>query len=1157
MEPVFSLFLGPIAHVPQDTHFPKFDPSGTSPDEVFEERFQAACAALERRIAAGNPARAETFIEELGPARLTSEQVLELIYTEYAARCRAGEKPDLDEYFERFPDRGNDLEELFFVHEAVHSQADTLPWGLAGTDDAFDETDIEHDAADRDPDSETEFEEAEGETLRRRLAHYELLDILGQGASGVVYRAKDLKLNRIVALKVIRTGPDLDRSIRRKFRREVEAAARLRHPNIVQVFEIAETDQCQLVAMELVEGGSLADRQDAAWEPRRAAELILQLTEAIAYAHHRWVLHRDLKPANVLLEKNGTPKLADFSLAKMLDDDSTATRGEELIGTPCYMAPEQAGGRPWEIGPRADIYALGAILYELLVGRPPFRGRSTIDTLVQVRTADPISPSRLRADLPRDLVTICLKCLEKDPDDRYMTAEELAEDLRRFLQGRVILARPAPWWEHVWKWAKRHRDAVIASAVLLLVAAVISGGMWWYRERFVSASRASERWEQVARSQAEEIVSQRDRSRQQAYAETLAHVRELMAQNPAQALVILDDPEKCPTDLRDAAWQILRTMCTAGRTTIGSQASKDRWIRRIALSKDGRRLACGTWSGDIAIWDMESRAEVSNLYGHTDWIACLAFSPDGRHLASAAYDQTLRIWDAVTGEQESQAFIESGVAWCVEFSRDGGVLVAGTDYGLRVWDVPGGFEMPSLEVKPGVRSAAFSPDGSRLALGLGNGEIHIVSWPDLAPLETWREFRAPILSVAFSPDGDTLAAVGARHLLLYDFENAEKRYIREAHLFPVRSVGFSSDGTKVITSGEDFAARIWDVETLSPVRELTAHLGHAVSAVFAPDDHTVYTVSEGILSIWDLNAPEIPDTLGGTTLPVNAAQFLPGTNRLVTVEGGPPDSLLSLWNLNNGKRLARTESGQTQARRFAILPDGSQFVCIERNGQLVLRNARTLEAVKTLKGLPGGPASLVVSHDGHYLYSGHRNGSLFRYDFATSTAESIEAISGEQGAPVMLSLSPVDARLAVGTDLGYIQLWDTNEWKLVSQTRLQTRAPADMVFSPDGEYLAAVSTALPAIFLYDARSLELIRQFDETPCFITSLTFSPDGRTLVSGSPPPSPTGRSEVRLWNVASGRCHAVFEGFGAPVAFSPDGRYLIARDIDKRLRIWKLSP
>jgi ABC-type amino acid transport substrate-binding protein len=312
----------------------------------------------------------------------------------------------------------------------------------------------------------------------RRFGDYELLEELGRGGMGVVYRAWQVSLKRTVALKMVLAGPHAGAAELARFRVEAEAVARLQHPNIVHIYEIGAHDGAPCFSLEYVDGGSLA--QKLAGKPlsgRDAAVLTETLARAMHHAHQRGVVHRDLKPANVLLTADGTPKITDFGLAKRLEGDAGQTASGAVMGTPSYMAPEQAQGKVRAIGPPADVYALGAILYECLTGRPPFRAANPLDTVLLVMSAEPVPPSRLQPRVHRDLETICLKCLQKEPRQRYESALALAEDLRRFLDGEAILARPVRAWERGVKWVRRNpllagAMAVVAGLSAALVAAI-------------------------------------------------------------------------------------------------------------------------------------------------------------------------------------------------------------------------------------------------------------------------------------------------------------------------------------------------------------------------------------------------------------------------------------------------------------------------------------------------------------------------------------------------------------------------------------------------------------------------------------------------------------------------------------------------------------
>jgi serine/threonine-protein kinase len=354
--------------------------------------------------------------------------------------------------------------------------------------------------------TETEPLPAPAAPLLPTVPGYEILEVLGKGGMGVVYKARQVSLKRTVALKMIRdvglAGPEE----RARFRTEAEAVARLVHPNVVQVYEVGEHNGHPFFSLEFVDGGSLAERLRGGLQASEAAARLVEvLARAVQAAHQRGIVHRDLKPANVLLLADGTPKITDFGLAKRLDGATAQTLTGQVLGTPSYMAPEQAEGRSRHIGPTTDVHALAAILYEMLTGRPPFLGATTLDTLAQVRSQEPVPPSRLQPKVPRDLETICLKCLQKEPHRRYASAQELADDLGRFLRHEPIRARPAGAAERLARWCRRHPAVAVLTALLILVfVSGFAGVAWKWREAEQHKQQAQQaEQEAAARAEAE------------------------------------------------------------------------------------------------------------------------------------------------------------------------------------------------------------------------------------------------------------------------------------------------------------------------------------------------------------------------------------------------------------------------------------------------------------------------------------------------------------------------------------------------------------------------------------------------------------------------------------------------------------------------------
>ncbi len=393
-----------------------------------------------------------------------------------------------------------------------------------------------------------------------RLGHvagYKILRVLGRGAMGVVYKARQRGLSRIVALKMIATEGHHNPSDLARFRREAMAVAELQHPNIVQIYEVGEDNGRPFFSLEYVAGESLARKiAGTPRPPAESARLVRSLADAMEYAHGRGIIHRDLKPANIMLTPGGEPKVSDFGLAKRLQEDAGQTQTGSILGTPSYMAPEQAAGKTKEIGPCSDIYALGGILYELLTGRPPFRAATLLDTLQQVREQEPIPPSQFQPNVPRELETICLKCLQKDPVRRYATAAALGEDLGRFLAGEPILARPVGRAERVWRWCRRNpRVAALVGTVALLMVAWAATATGLYRlaranERTAraNADRAdrnatlAEHNAREARARAEEALANAETARRNAERastnEARARSQQLAAQHIAQDAIV-------------------------------------------------------------------------------------------------------------------------------------------------------------------------------------------------------------------------------------------------------------------------------------------------------------------------------------------------------------------------------------------------------------------------------------------------------------------------------------------------------------------------------------------------------------------------------------------------------------------------------------------
>jgi tRNA A-37 threonylcarbamoyl transferase component Bud32 len=608
---------------------------------------------------------------------------------------------------------------------------------------------------------------------------YEVEAILGRGGMGIVYKARHLGLNRTIALKMLVSGAYASRLERARFLREAQAVASLRHPAVVQVHDVGEVEGRPFLTMEFVEGKTLAD--DLAGTPQpaaRAAAMLATLADAIESAHRSGIIHRDLKPANILLSADGDPKISDFGLARHFEGEDALTVSGARVGTPSYMSPEQVFGRAGTVGPAADIYALGAILYEMLTGRPPFRGESAAETERQLIAQDPVPPSRLNARVPRDVETICLKCLEKEPGKRYPTAASLAADLGRFLRNEPIHARPLSWVGQTSRWVRRHQGLAAAlSGVALLLMLLTFGSLvasaHFRRLERVQATLALETGKlanekEIERGKAVKAEKREAGLRQQAETQGEEIRRNLyLAEMNRGAQAALSPGgigrvrehllpwESMQPDLRDWEWYYLNSLCHRDLLTLRTETQG---VMCVAWSPDGRKLASAGADRILGIWDAADGREIFHLSGHWASICCVAWSPDGKRVASASWDHTVRTWNAVTGAP------------------------------LLTLPVPAA----------NVNSVAWSPDGTRLAFGDAQGAIGVCNADTGANIHVLHGHKDAVFGIAWSPDGSRLASAGVDATVrLWDPVAGKEAATLRGHGNWVRMVAWNRDGRPV------------------------------------------------------------------------------------------------------------------------------------------------------------------------------------------------------------------------------------------------------------------------------------------------------------------------------------------------------------------------
>ncbi len=815
----------------------------------------------------------------------------------FEADWRAGKRPAIGDYFNEVPEEGRialriELEalerELGQADETIDpSGPPTAPIpGLADPSVHEDATVAPRDQATIDLASSAPPQpDASGPAHIRYFGDYEIESELARGGMGVVFRARQISLNRPVALKMILAGQLANDTDVKRFYTEAEAAANLDHPGIVPIYEVGQHEGQHYFSMGFIDGQSLAQRlTEGPLPPREAAELMVKVAEAIEYAHRRGVIHRDLKPGNILLDKNGNPRVTDFGLAKKVEGDSALTASGQIMGTPSYMPPEQAGGNRGEVGPAADVYALGATLYALVTGRPPFQAATAVDTALQVIHDDPVSPRRLNPSVDRDIETIILKCLEKAPARRYGSVASLGEDLRRYRDGEPIVARPVTAAERLGKWARR-RPAIasLSAAVLVVVILGLTGVLWQWRQAVHNLDEA-DRQRGIAQEKGREATEKaRSLERQLYFNRINLAQREWTSNRSAAAEALLD---RCPPDLRDWEWSYLRRLCHLDNLTIPGFAEVDGSV------PPGPRDLSGLTFGSDRERSVQALRRIEEFRG----MSGLAFSSDGRMLVSSDPEHRVKAWDAIRGDLRLTMNGHTDRVYAIAFSPDGRRLATGSrDTTIKLWDAATGALVRTLEPHGmWIRSLAFSPDGTRLVSGSGgdlftpgrHGEI--ILW-DVAAGREIRRFPGPhdrTYGVAFRSDGKQVASVNCESSVkLWDPETGAPERRLGAHTYYIECVAYSPDGRILATGSRDQTAILWDVATGTVLQTLRGHATPVVALAFSPDGRVLATTdTSSEIRIWDVARGFVTARFRNSSRVV-ALQFSPDGRFLATAGG--------------------------------------------------------------------------------------------------------------------------------------------------------------------------------------------------------------------------------------------------------------------------------
>ncbi|MGL6073179.1 MAG: WD40 repeat domain-containing serine/threonine protein kinase [Fimbriiglobus sp.] len=1039
------------------------------------------------------------------------------------------------------------------------------------------------------------------DSARPEIPGYILSRVIGRGGMGVVYEAVQESLGRTVAVKVLADGPFAPAGLRERFRREGRVIARLHHLNVVRVIEVGEADGTPYLVLEYVAGRSLAEQLTGSpWAPRRAAEMVLTLAGAIHFAHEHGVIHRDLKPANVLLDGD-TPKVADFGLAGFLsaDTEPTTRHSHGILGTPEYAAPEQLGGssRQTSIGPAADVYSLGAILYELLTGRPPFANANPVDTITQSLYADPISPARLERSIPRDIETVCLKCLEKQPQRRYATANELAEDLGRFITGAPVMARPVGQVEQAARWLRRHPvhlASLLASITLVLVC-------WLFLTLLLQSQ-----------------VKQTDAERQARHTADARFISEEMGLRSATRRLIESD-----IDLKLA-------LCEQGEVARGLEGLKA-ILGREDLPPELKRVI----RHNIGGWGYRNATLLADLpFGAA--VTRVGLTPDGAFLAATSA-QEFTVWDTKTGERCYGPIRLRKPVVGMRIAPDGKMLVFGSAELMICVPVEDDFMVDTETYPADIADVSFAPDGGRFAVATTDGEVRLVSTKPSDVPKSWHISGTPT-SVGFHPDGkglfigtrlggvEAVTFTEARARTLATFP-AEVRQVKVTHSGKHVAVALANDTIEILdaTNGKSVSTT-----PLNPRRKLSKMIlpPRADIIIGGCGDHQPNAPGECVG--WSLPNGRRRQTLAfdGEVVDIAASEdgyhlLAGGGHRSASLWIGQPwrPSPIRLGDAGYVSSVALDRNGLTAAvahlpgpryarpnlacirlwqlpvdqrtgfhfpfeglSTFASATSAPTLVASDLTGNVVACNSNTGELlgpplnlsirVRSFAVHPAGEMALAVTDLSYHLIhlrTGNRQdfksmnnypkaafsstGDLFAVNSENETVEVYRTTQPEKPLRIFrhrefvvgIHFSPDDHRVALCGIDGIVSVWDLRSGAEVF--RLPTGNPGHAIaFSPDGRRIAFAGRDR-TLTLLDAETGTVTAKPIPTMEVINRLTWNTENHILANGVD-------GAVRLFDAETGRAVGpAFPVTASGSALSHTGDCVFIGEPGSGIRGWKL--
>ncbi len=1131
---------------------------------------------------------------------ISDPELLHRLTAEWRLRLRRGEQPDVNEYIAKYPKLAEQIRALLLGLTVVDTPNEMQPETAEAT--------------------RLYVPSPHSAVMPIRLGDFRIVREIGRGGMGIVYEAEQESLRRRVALKVLPAGSLLEQQLRQRFQREARAAARLHHTNIVPVFGVGEEGGQLYYVMQLINGLGLdrvlteIRRQhwpgtptikatlsqplpangefstvdvarsffacDGHTKPacvsaqpamqgsspaatlscpgqsywKAVARLGAQVAEALDYAAGQGVLHRDIKPSNLLLDVQGNVWVTDFGLAKVTAGEEGLTLTGDVVGTLRYLAPERFAGLA-DI--RSDIYSLGLTLYEMLVHRPAFAEIDRSKLIHQLTHEEPWTPRRWVPAIPRDLETVILKAIARDPAHRYQTAGELAADLRRFEGGHPVLARRVSARERLWRWCKRNPSlASLATAVFVLLAAVAivaSVGYLWTK----SALSQTEIHRQEAVRQREAAVAaerkaeeEAGRSLHQWYAASINLMQLAWDNSEMDRLhALLAETEAYPH--RGFEWYYWQRLCHLQlHTFIGHRAP----LTSVAWSPNGKFLATGSADGTAKIWPACGGRELLTLRGHSSGVTSLSWSPDGRRLATASLDGTAKVWETAEGRQQLTLNEHEDRVTSVSWSPNGERLAtASKDGTAKIWDAATGCCLFTLKGHTsGLTSASWSPDGKRLATGSEHGDGTTKLW-DVDAGREWKTFKGQVGvgSVSWSPDGERLAAgYEDGTTQVWDLSGDQEPLMLRAHRSGVVAVSWSANSQQLATGSANGTAKVWNALSGRELFTLRAHSKGVACLSWSPDGNQLATASiDGTAKIWPASDGRELLTLRGHKGDALSVAWSPDGKRLAT-GGGHRDQTIKVWDADGGREPLALKGHTAGVESLAWSPDGKRLATASEDGTAKVWNLDGDGEPITLQGHASIVHCVSWSPDGRRVVTGGDAGKACIWD--PVTGDRIFSLQGQGSAVASVAWSPDGTRLATGNADGTAKVWDANDGRELLTIKRHRKAIWSVSWSPDGRQIATGSFDSTAKVWQAADGQELATLKGHTAP-VMSVSWSPDGRRLATGS------DDGTAKVWELFGGRELLTLKGHTAPIrcaSWSPDGKRLATASEDGTIKVWSAA-